>query len=330
MNPTYPIEYSVTGCRISSLSPTTKLKFSDGINTYGLYFESKKNFMNISGFPANTFKGDWTIELFMYTQNDYYFSRNDGQIIGSTNSSSLPIAKEEEKPPGTVNVDGKSTALGFKVGMDFTNGKMTGKINSLESRGSSGKETLKGIDAPLTYAWNSIVIQYHKDSTISNYSIFITPRGGKTVNTVNPNLGQTNFGTQGALTTLILGSVNYYKSNVLFDSGASGFFLTNLRISNIARYPDINTSPTTSTPSVSTPSVSTPSVSTPSVTSTPSVVSTPSVTSTPSVSTLPNSIIWCDDPLYKPDSHTVYFNSFNVADTLNAKGYLLSQIVQIL
>jgi hypothetical protein len=259
--------------------------------------------MNISGFPSNTFKGDWTIELFMYTQNDNYFwPRYDGQIIGSTNSSILPIDTEGEKPPGTVNVDAKLTSLGFNVGIDFTKGKMSGSINSLESRGSSGKDTLKGIDAPLTYAWNSIVIQYQNNSTISNYSIFITPRGGKTVNTVNPNLGQTNFGTQGSLTTLVLGGVNYYKSNYLFYTGASGFFLTNLRISNIARYPDINTSPTTSTPT----------------------------TSTPTTTTLPNSIIWCDDPLYKPDSNTVYFNSFNVADTVNSKGYLLSQIVQIL
>jgi hypothetical protein len=110
---------------------------------------------------------------------------------------------------------------------------------------------------------------------------------------VDPNSQQTNFGTQGAIKTLVFGGADYKKGLIPYMTGASEYYITNLRISNIARYPDTSfaVNPTTSPPS--------------------------------------NSIIWPDNPSFKSDSNTVYFNSFNIPDTTTSKGYLLSQIVQI-
>ena len=306
-NPTLPIYYFTKNTYIDRLLST------DGVNSYGLYFPINSCQLNIKGFPSNTFTGNWTIEFFVYfkSSKDAIFTIYPGQIIGSTNSESLPIEGTNNMPPGSTTVDGLATSLGFTVNVKYQNKNpiFTGTVNTLESRGTSGKDTLKGSSADVTSSysgnWFSIVIQYNSASSTSNYSILVTPKGGNTVNIVDPNSQQTNFGTQGAIKTLVFGGADYKNGLITDSNGASEYYITNLRISNIARYPN---PPLSSSLSSTLP----PTITT----------STPTTPSTP--------ILWPNDPSFKSDSNTVYFNSFNILDTTTSKGYLLSQIVQII
>jgi hypothetical protein len=307
MNPTYPIQY-YSNVDIASIPIIDNT--DNSMNKYGLYFPTQDSHLNITGFPSTTFTGNWTIEFFIFVPpsgvNNAEFK--NGQIIGNTFSTDLPIDDVNDVPPAKINIDGMKTGLGFKVGLNFANGKpnfINAVVNTLESRGSNGMQTLKSSRnlelASYSGNWFSIVIQYDKNSSTSNYSILATPKGGSTENLVDSNSQQSNFGTQGAMNTLVLGGTSYSFYDVEYKTGPSNYYITNLRISNIVRYPN--------------PPLSSSSSSTLSPTTTPTTLSTP--------------ILLPDDPIFKPDSNTIYFNSFNIPNSTNSRGYLLSQIIQI-
>ena len=278
-NPTAPIKYAGSGdCTIK------QLPVSDGINTYGLFIPTQTSNLQITGFPSNTFTGNWTIEFFVYVPPN---TLPDGIVFNTSNSSELAIW-DTNYLPGRKLFDGINYFLGSliyinkgtSISADVYTRQSSNKSISAKSSRADDK-----VYTTISSGWVSIILQYDSSNTTYNYSLLITQRGGQTTNNMLSNTSQTNFGIQDqdALKSLIFGIPKYGYYTI----GIKDVYITNLRISNIARYP--NTVSTT----------------------------TPSPT-----------IIWPDNPLYKPDSNTVYFNSFNVPSTTTTNGYELSQIVQ--
>jgi hypothetical protein len=126
------------------------------------------------------------------------------------------------------------------------------------------------------------VIEFNSATTSQNYSIWVTPSGSSSSNALTSNGGATNLGavTGGYMTSIALGSI--------VSNAPKGAYLTNLRVSNIARY----TCSSQATGSIPSPA-----------------------------------IVWPGSS-YTADSNTIYFNSFNIPSTSSQMGYLLSQIVQ--
>jgi hypothetical protein len=262
-NPTAPIEYAGSGdCTIKPLP------VSDGINTYGLYIPTIVSNIQIKGFPSNTFTGNWTIEFFVYIPS----TATAGHILCTSNSSELAIWDYKYMPG----------SYGIQLYLDTMN-PITISTNIITVQSSKKSLSANKATTADKNIWVSMIIQYDSNNSTTNYSVLITPKGGNTTNIVLSNSNQTNFGTQDVIKTLILGLPKYWQ----YEIGVKDVYITNLRISKIARYSNTVSS------------------------------STPSPT-----------IIWPDNPNYKPDNNTVYFNSFNVPSTTTTNGYLLSQIVQ--
>jgi hypothetical protein len=271
-NPTAPIEYAGSGdCTIKQLPE------SDGINTYGLFIPTQTSNLQISGFPPNTFTGNWTIEFFVYVPPN---TSPDGVVWNTSNSSELAIW-DYKYMPGKKLFDNINYFLGSQIYINNGTSISADVFTRQSSNKSISNKSSRADDkvySTISSGWVSIILQYDSSNTTYNYSLLITQRQGQTSNNMLPNNSQTNFGTQDALKTLIFGIPKY----ISYTIGIKDVYITNLRISNIARY---------------------------------------SNTASPN-------IIWPENPLYKSDSNTVYFNSFNIPSTITTNGYLLSQIVQ--
>ena len=258
--PTDPIIYVGSGCTITSLPK------SDGFNTYGLYFPTSTSYLHITGIPSSTYSGNWTIEFFFYTPSSTATtSPYTGALLTSSSSSTLPVTAF----PSNNYISAQISSNAGKVGGTVATTQSGGGFSGAEKSYSTG-------------TWTSVVIEYNSATTVQNYSIWVTPYGGSSSNALNLNGGATNLGAVagGYFTTLALGSI--------VSNAPKGAYLTNLRVSKIARY----TCSSQSTGSIPSPA-----------------------------------IVWPGSS-YTADSNTVYFNSFNIPSTSTKMGYLLSQIVQ--
>jgi hypothetical protein len=220
----------------------------------------------LTGFPASTFTGNWTIEFFVYTPSSTATtSPYAGALLTSSTSSTLPITSFPSNNYISAGISGNA-------------GKIAGTVATTQSGGifpSAEKSYSTG-------NWTSIVIEFNSATTSQNYSIWVTPKDSSSSNSLYENGGATNLGavTGGYMTSIALGSI--------VSNAPQGAYLTNLRISKIARY----TCSSSSTGSIPSPAIEWPGSS------------------------------------YTADSDTVYFNSFNIPSTSSQMGYLLSQIVQ--
>jgi hypothetical protein len=191
----------------------SSLPLTDGANTYGLYFPTTTALLNMTGFPSSTFTGNWTIEFFVYTS-----SGTAGNLLVTSNSTTLPITSYPSSPSNS------KTGIYVGAGISSNAGKIGTKVTTEQSGGMSGAE------ASYTKSqWTSIVLQYNSATTTQNYSSWVTPYGGTSTSTIYSNGGATNLGGVGYMNTIALGSIT---SNV----APTGAYITNLRISNIARY----------------------------------------------------------------------------------------------
>jgi hypothetical protein len=204
----------------------------------------------------------------------------DGVVWNTSNSSELAIW-DYKYMPGKKLFDNINYFLGSQIYINNGTSISADVFTRQSSNKSISNKSSRADDkvySTISSGWVSIILQYDSSNTTYNYSLLITQRQGQTSNNMLPNNSQTNFGTQDALKTLIFGIPKY----ISYTIGIKDVYITNLRISNIARY---------------------------------------SNTASPN-------IIWPENPLYKSDSNTVYFNSFNIPSTITTNGYLLSQIVQ--
>jgi hypothetical protein len=192
------------------------------------------------GFPVNTFKNSWTIEFFVYIPG----SSSSGYLITSDGSSSIPIGDITYTGADIFRGQG-SPGFSVVLGDKQLNGRVACKPGS---NGLSGG--LDNGNVAYSYGWVSFVIQYDQTSSTNSYSIMVTPKEtNSTKNPIYTNKSTNNIGflnNTNYIQNLIFGNLNYYVNNKLNNPGVKDVYITNLRISNIARYQ--NTTPG-STPS---------------------------------------------------------------------------------
>jgi hypothetical protein len=204
---------SSNGCTVS------KLPFTDGWNKNGLYFPNPLSYLHMIGFPSGCFKNNWTIEFFLFAPlNGLTLSSNGvSNILTTSPKTTIPVTSyPSNKTQDYVAVNGGNPQSALKMGRT---------VNILESQtgglpGGNVKYQAGG--------WTSVVIQYFTGNTNNNYCIWVTPRGGISSNMVYGNGNTYNLGPTW-FQSLCLGAIG--------DSPcANGMYLTNLRISNVARY----------------------------------------------------------------------------------------------
>ena len=217
--PTDPIQYLGSGCIIQQL-PTT-----DGSNTYGLYFPTSISLLHITGFPSTTFTGNWTIEFFVFIPSTTASSSTyAGALLTSSNSSSLPITAYPTQSGKSGSGNWGKYNMDISIAISSNAGKISGTVSTVQSAGG-----FSGSEAPYTTgSWTSIVMVYNSATTTQNYSIWVTPKGGTSFNTLYINEDATNLGAVGYMSTIALGSIT--------SNAPEGVYISNLRISNIARY----------------------------------------------------------------------------------------------
>ena len=210
-----PIIYaSLNGCTVAKLPST------DGWNTNGLYFAEPLSYLHMTGFPSGCFDNDWTIEFFLYAPTS-------GLTLSSNGTSSVLITSPQTIIPVSSYPDGKTeNYLAVGGGYPQSALKMNGTISTTTTGGLSG-----GNVQYKTGGWTSVVIQYFKENSVQYYSIWVTPRGGTSANMIYSNGGNTPNLGPGSFKSLVLGGIGTAGITC-----ANGAYLTNLRISNVARY----------------------------------------------------------------------------------------------
>jgi hypothetical protein len=114
--------------------------------------------------------------------------------------------------------------MDISIAISSNAGKISGTVSTVQSAGG-----FSGSEAPYTTgSWTSIVMVYNSATTTQNYSIWVTPKGGTSFNTLYNNEDATNLGAVGYMSTIALGSIT--------SNAPEGVYISNLRISNIARY----------------------------------------------------------------------------------------------
>jgi hypothetical protein len=210
-----PMTYaSSNGCTVS------KLPSSDGWNKNGLYFPDPLSYLHMTGFPSGCFKNNWTIEFFVYAPLN-------GLTLSSGGTSGILVTSPKTTIPVTSYPNSKTQDyIGVGGGYPQEAFKMNGTVNVLESPTDGGLPG--GNVAYKTGGWTSVVIQYFTGNTNNNYCIWVTPRGGTSANMVYGNSNTYNLGPT-YFQSLLLGAIGGITC-------ANGMYLTNLRISNVARY----------------------------------------------------------------------------------------------
>jgi len=210
-----PMTYaSSNGCTVS------KLPFTDGWNKNGLYFPDPLSYLHMTGFPSGCFKNNWTIEFFVYAPLNGLTLSSGGTsgILCTSPKTTIPVTSYPvNKTQDYVSVGG---------GNPQSDLKMSRTVNVLESPTNGG---LPGGNVKYQAGgWTSVVIQYFTGNTNNNYCIWVTPRGGTSANMVYGNSNAYNIGPTW-FQSLVLGAIGD-------NTCANGMYLTNLRISTVARY----------------------------------------------------------------------------------------------
>jgi hypothetical protein len=205
---------SSNGCTVS------KLPYTDGWNKNGLYFPDPLSYLHMTGFPSGCFKNNWTIEFFVYAPLNGLTLSSSGTsgILCTSPKTTIPITSHpNDKTQDFITIGGGNPQSALK---------MSRQVIVLESPTNGG---LPGGNVKYQAGgWTSVVIQYFTGNTSNNYCIWVTPRGGTSANMVYGNWGAYNIGP------------TWFQSLALGAMGdatcANGMYLTNLRISNVARY----------------------------------------------------------------------------------------------